>query len=56
MEQLHPLQYEELIKNEIRADIGYAGDITSSFFVPADRNVSSSITSREDGEIGRAHV
>ncbi len=49
MIQLHLLQYEELIKNEIRADIGYAGDITSSFFVPADRNVSSSITSRQDG-------
>ena len=49
MEQLHPLQYEELIKNEIRTDIGYAGDITTSFFVPADRNVSSSITSRQEG-------
>ena len=49
MEQLHPLQYEELIKNEIRTDIGYAGDITTSFFIPADRNVSSSIISRQDG-------
>ena len=49
MEQLHPLQYEELIKNEIRADIGYAGDLSTSFFVPVDRNVTASITSRQDG-------
>ena len=49
MEQLHPLQYEELIKNEIRADIGFAGDLTTSFFVPADRNISSSITPRQEG-------
>ncbi len=49
MEQLHPLQYEELIKNEIRADIGYAGDLSTSFFVSADRNVTASVTSRQDG-------
>ena len=49
MEQLHPLQYEELIKNEIRADIGQAGDLTTNFFVPADLNVTASITSHQDG-------
>lgn len=49
MEQLHPLQYEELLKNEIRADIGFAGDLTTSFFVPADRNISSLITPRQEG-------
>jgi len=49
MEQLHPLQYEELIKNEIRADIGFAGDLTSNFFIPADRNATASITSRQEG-------
>ncbi len=49
MEQLHPLQYEELIKNEIHADIGFAGDLTSTFFIPADRNATASIASRQEG-------
>ena len=49
MEQLHPLQYEELIKNEIRTDIGYAGDLTSNFFIPSDKNVTASIASRQNG-------
>lgn len=49
MEQLIRLQYEDLIKNEILADIGHAGDLTTNFFIPEEKTVTASISTRENG-------
>ncbi len=46
---LFPLQYDEIITNALREDLGRAGDITSNLTVPAEARGEAVIVARQAG-------
>lgn len=48
---LVPLQYEALVRRELAADLGSAGDVTTDAIVPPDRRAAAQITARRAGRV-----
>ena len=48
---LLPLHYEALVRRELAADLGTAGDITTDAIVPAHRRASAQIAVRQAGRV-----
>ena len=48
---LLPLHYEALVRRELAADLGPAGDITTDAVVPADRRAAARIAVRRAGRV-----
>ena len=48
---LPPLQYEALVRRELAADLGSAGDVTTDAIVPPDRRAAAQIAARRAGRV-----
>lgn len=53
---LFALQYDEILTNALREDLGRAGDLTSSLTVPADARCAANIVARQDGCVAGIEV
>jgi len=49
MTELHPLQYEEIVKQELRMDMGIGGDLTTLVFVPESKTATAELKARKEG-------
>lgn len=53
---LFPLQYEEILTNALREDLGRAGDLTSNLTVPAEARCQAHLVARQAGTIAGVEV
>jgi nicotinate-nucleotide pyrophosphorylase (carboxylating) len=53
---LYPLQYEGLVRNALREDLGRAGDLTTDAIVPADRRARGVLVFRREGRVAGLDV
>jgi nicotinate-nucleotide pyrophosphorylase (carboxylating) len=53
---LYPLQYEGLVREALREDLGRAGDLTTDAIVPADRRARGVIVFRHEGRVAGLDV
>jgi nicotinate-nucleotide pyrophosphorylase (carboxylating) len=53
---LYPLQYEGLVREALREDLGRAGDLTTDAIVPTDRRARGVIVFRRDGRVAGLEV
>lgn len=53
---LHPLQYDELLRQALREDLGGAGDLTTDALVPAHQQGEGAIVARQAGRIAGLEV
>lgn len=53
---LFPIQYQEIIENALREDLGRAGDLTSTLTVPAEATCSAHLVARQAGCVSGLEV
>ncbi|MBT9586029.1 carboxylating nicotinate-nucleotide diphosphorylase [bacterium] len=53
---LFPLQYEEIVVNALREDLGRAGDLTSNLTVPATARCQANLVARQAGTVAGIEV
>jgi nicotinate-nucleotide pyrophosphorylase (carboxylating) len=53
---LYPLQYEGLVRDALREDLGQAGDLTTDAIVPSDRRARGVIIFRREGRVAGLDV
>jgi nicotinate-nucleotide pyrophosphorylase (carboxylating) len=53
---LFPLQYEEILVNALREDLGRAGDLTSNLTVPATARCQAQLVARQAGTVAGVEV
>lgn len=53
---LHPLQYDEMLRQALREDLGGAGDLTTDALVPAHQQAEGAIVARQPGRIAGLEV
>lgn len=53
---LHRLQYEGLVREALREDLGRAGDLTTDAIVPPDRRARGAIVFRREGRVAGLEV
>jgi hypothetical protein len=53
---LYPLQYEGLVREALREDLGRAGDLTTDAIVPPDRRARGAIVFRREGRVAGLDV
>ena len=51
MRTLHRIQYEDLVRRELRDDLGRAGDLTTDTLVAPDRQAAAEIVARREGRV-----
>ncbi len=53
---LYPLQYEALVREALREDLGRAGDLTTDAIVPPERRARGAIVFRREGRVAGLEV
>ena len=53
---LYPLQYEGLVREALREDLGRAGDLTTDAIVPPDRRARGAVVFRREGRVAGLDV
>ena len=53
---LYPLQYEGLVREALREDLGRAGDLTTDAIVPSDHRARGAIVFRREGRVAGLEV
>jgi nicotinate-nucleotide pyrophosphorylase (carboxylating) len=53
---LYPLQYQDLVREALREDLGRAGDLTTDAIVPPDRRARGAIVFRREGRVAGLDV
>lgn len=53
---LFPLQYEEILTNALREDLGRAGDLTSNLTVPVEARCQAHLVARQAGTVAGVEV